>query len=155
MDDKEKLSVSIYYMFEAFRDTLSLPTDATLEKSMKFSALLFVCSGISQLLGFYTFISWQGALLCTVILIGLLWVERRENDALLRMYRNARLSAKKAAQRAKDASASYSSGRRPTGDGAGQQKVGKGNRRTNNGSNKRRNGSAVGSKSGKGRPRPH
>lgn len=124
MDDKEKLSVSIYHLFVGFKDTFTLPTDATLEKTMKFAALMFLCSALSSLLGLYTFVSWQGCLVCLIVLIALLWVERRENDALLRMYRNARVSAQKVAQRAKDASAGHSGGRRTTGNGSAQQKTG-------------------------------
>ena len=108
MDDKERLSVSIYHLFVGFKDTFTLPTDATLEKTMKFAALMLLCSALSSLLGLYTFVSWQGCLICLIVIVALLWVERRENDALLRMYRNARVSAQKVAQRAKDASASYS-----------------------------------------------
>lgn len=153
MNDKERVSVSIYKIFEGFKDTFTLPTDATLEKTLKFSALLLVCSILSELLGFYTFLSWQGCLLCTGILVALLWVERRENDALLRMYRDARVSAKKVMQRAKDAGASYSGGRRSSSNGAGKQKTGSNPKRGNNSQSKRRNGSTGRSGKSTGRTR--
>ena len=81
MNDKEKLSLCIYRIMRNFRDTLSLPTHATLEKTLYYSLGLLSCSIVSSLLGFYTFISWYGAFTCTALLILLLWLERSENDA--------------------------------------------------------------------------
>lgn len=111
MDDKERISLSIYDLFVSVRDTFSLPTHKTLEKTFYFSIALFVCSVLSELLGFYTFISWQGCIICVALLLILLWMERSENDALSKMYRAARLSAEKTIRRAKAASSSISSKR--------------------------------------------
>ena len=144
MNDKEKLSLAFYNILVGFRDTLSLPTHATLEKCMKLSACMFLLTVVCKLLGLFTFISWQGSLACTLILVALLWKERSENDALLRMYRNARISAQKAAQYAKTAGANLDARRRSAGIGAGTKKTAKqqhtGNRYTNSG----RNGSSGG-----------
>lgn len=104
MDNKEKLSVGVYNLVVNIRDTLSLPTHSTIAKTFYYSLLLLVCSIVSELLGFYTFISWYGCLTCVIVLTILLWIERRENDALLKMYRTARLSAEKVVCRAKAAS---------------------------------------------------
>lgn len=95
MKDSEKISLSLYKVVLSIRDTLSLPTHKTLEKSLYLSIALFVCSAISTLLGFYTFISWQGALICTISLVVLLFMERNENDTLLRMYKSAQVAAKR------------------------------------------------------------
>ena len=111
MDDKERISLQIYDIVLSIRDTLSLPTHASLEKTLYFSMGLLLCSILSELLKFYTFISWQGCLICIVLLLLLLWIERSENDALLRMYRSARVSAEKALRRAKNASANSGSRR--------------------------------------------
>lgn len=111
MNNKEKISLCVYDIVLSVRDTISLPTHETLERTLKFSLLLLVCSILSSLLGFYTFISWQGCLICIVLLVILLWIERSENDALLRMYSSAKLSAEKALRRAKDAGSSISSRR--------------------------------------------
>lgn len=111
MDDKERLSLAIYGIIVSVRDALSLPTHATLLNSFIFSALLFVCSLLSSLLGFYTFIGWPGSLICTLVLGTLLFIERSENDALSRMYRSAKLSAKKAMRRAANTSSGKRGGR--------------------------------------------
>lgn len=121
MDDKERLSVSLYKIVCSIKDTLSLPTHATLEKTLYYSFGLFCCSGLSKLMGFYTFISWQGALLCTALLILLLWIERSENDALLRMYRTARLSAQKVVRR-RQTSGTSNSTRRVSDKSAGNKR---------------------------------
>ena len=132
MNDYEKLSVSFHTLLMGFRDTLSLPTDSTLEKCLKLSAVLTVLTAVLKLIGIYTFLSWQGCLFCTAILVTLLWIERSENDALLRMYSNARVSAQKAAQYAKSASSSISSKRRSTGNNSSGKKTSKPKQRTNN-----------------------
>lgn len=103
MKDFERLSLSIHGMLLKTYETISLPTHVTLEGTFKFSLILLACSVLSTLLGFYTFISWQGCLICVVLLTILLFIERSENDALLRMYRTARLSAEKALRRAASA----------------------------------------------------
>lgn len=115
MDDKERLSLSIYDIVHSVKDTFSLPTHATLEKTLYYSLALLVSSILSKLLGFYTFVSWQGCLICVALLVTLLWMERSENDALLKMYRTAKLSAEKAVRRAKTAGSSIGNSRSTTG----------------------------------------
>lgn len=124
MDDKERLSLYLYDIVISIRDTLSLPTHKSLEKTFYFSLGLLLCSLLSELLGFYTFISWQGCLICIGLLLLLLWLERSENDALLRMYRTARISAEKAVRRAKSASTSNSSRRGTNVNNSSTQKTG-------------------------------
>lgn len=109
--DKERLSLSMYNAVLGVRDTISLPTHKTLEKTFYFSIALLGSSILSTVIGFYTFLSWQGCLLCVALLTILLFIERSENDALLKMYRNARLSTQKVVRRAKNVSASVSSKR--------------------------------------------
>ena len=113
MTESEKLSVSIYSIAEGLKDTVSLPTPDTVEKTTFLSVILFGCSLVSDAIGMYTFISWQGSGLCTLVLGVLLYMERSENNALSRMYRNARVSIEKDVKRAKDAG-SRLSGRRGT-----------------------------------------
>jgi hypothetical protein len=126
MDDKEKLSLSIYDAVCSVKDTLSLPIHSTIVKTLYYSLALLACSIFSELTGFYTFISWQGCLACSVLLVILLWIERSENDALLKMYRAARVSTEKALRRAKAASTRYSSKRSTdwnsgSGEASGEQ----------------------------------
>lgn len=125
MTDQEKISVSFYKIIVSIKDAFSLPTHNTIESTLKLSVVLFVCTVLSTLLGFYTFISWQGSLLCTVFHVVLLYKERSENDALLRMYRNARVSAEKAVQRAKNAGASVGGRRSANSNSSVKQKTGK------------------------------
>lgn len=103
MNDNSRISLMIYNTLVSIKNTLSLPTHATLEKTFIYSLILFGCSILSTLLKFYTFISWQGCLICIIALFTLLWIERSENDALLRMYRTVRVSAEKTLQRTKTA----------------------------------------------------
>lgn len=145
MNDKERLSLCFYNILVGMKDTLALPNDSTLEKCMKLSASLFAITVVCKLLGLYTFISWQGSLACTVILVALLWKERRENDALLRMYRNARISAQKASQYAKAAGAYLDDRRRTAGSSANQKKNAERKEHGGAGQNKGRNGSTGGS----------
>ena len=123
MTESEKLSVSIYSIAEGLKDTVSLPTPDTLEKTTFLSAILFGCSLVSEAIGVYTFISWQGSGLCTSVLGVLLYMERSENNALSRMYRNARVSIEKDVKRAKDAGSRLSSRRSANSNNRTKQKA--------------------------------
>lgn len=123
MTESEKLSVSIYSIAEGLKDTVSLPTPDTVEKTTFLSAVLFGCSLVSEAIGMYTFISWQGSGLCTLILGVLLYMERSENNALSRMYRNARVSIEKDVKRAKDAGSRLSSRRSANSNNRTKQKA--------------------------------
>ena len=123
MTESEKLSVSIYSIAEGLKDTVSLPTPDTVEKTTFLSVILFGCSLVSEAIGMYTFISWQGSGLCTLILGVLLYMERSENNALSRMYRNARVSIEKDVKRAKDAGSRLSSRRSANSNNRTKQKA--------------------------------
>ena len=123
MTESEKLSVSIYSIAEGLKDTVSLPTPDTVEKTTFLSAVLFGCSLVSEAIGMYTFISWQGSGLCTLVLGVLLYMERSENNALSRMYRNARVSIEKDVKRAKDAGSRLSSRRSANSNNRTKQKA--------------------------------
>ena len=103
MDDKEKerLSLALYDVVWNIKNTLSLPVHDTLYKSLLYSLLLFGVSLIGDIGGFYTFVSWQGALICAIVLGVLLWVERAQNNAYevaMKKARAAYIKAKKRAQ---------------------------------------------------------
>lgn len=123
MTESEKLSVSIYSIAEGLKDTVSLPTPDTVEKTTFLSVILFGCSLVSEAIGMYTFISWQGSGLCTLVLGVLLYMERSENNALSRMYRNARVSIEKDVKRAKDAGSRLSSRRSANSNNRTKQKT--------------------------------
>ena len=123
MTESEKLSVSIYSIAEGLKDTVSLPTPDTVEKTTFLSVILFGCSLVSEAIGMYTFISWQGSGLCTLVLGVLLYMERSENNALSRMYRNARVSIEKDVKRAKDAGSRLSSRRSANSNNCTKQKT--------------------------------
>lgn len=123
MTESEKLSVSIYSIAEGLKDTVSLPTPDTVEKTTFLSVILFGCSLVSDAIGMYTFISWQGSGLCTLVLGVLLYMERSENNALSRMYRNARISIEKDVKRAKDAGSRLSSRRSANSNNRTKQKA--------------------------------
>ena len=123
MTESEKLSVSIYSIAAGLKDTVSLPTPDTVEKTTFLSVILFRCSLVSEAIGMYTFISWQGSGLCTSVLGVLLYMERSENNALSRMYRNARISIEKDVKRAKDAGSRLSSRRSANSNNSIKQKA--------------------------------
>ena len=123
MTESEKLSVSIYSIAEGLKDTVSLPTPDTVEKTTFLSVILFGCSLVSEAIGMYTFISWLGSGLCTLVLGVLLYMERSENNALSRMYRNARVSIEKDVKRAKDAGSRLSSRRSANSNNRTKQKA--------------------------------
>ena len=123
MTESEKLSVSIYSIAAGLKDTVALPTPDTLEKTTFLSAILFGCSLVSEAIGMYTFLSWQGSGLCTSVLGVLLYMERSENNALSRMYRNARVSIEKDVKRAKDAGSRLSSRRSTNSNNRIKQKA--------------------------------
>ena len=100
--EQERLSLSFYRVLSNLHKVLAFPTHATLEKSFKFSLVMFACTGISALLGYYTFITWYSALACTLILLFVLWRERAENDAIIQMYKRAKKRADSAKKRARD-----------------------------------------------------
>ena len=131
MNEKERISLSIHGIVLSMRDTLSLPTHATLEKTLYFSLALLACSVFSELTRFYTFISWQGCLICIASLVILLWIERSENDALLKMYRAAKVSTEKALRRAKTAGTSSNRGRSSAGNNRSAETSGKREQRRN------------------------
>lgn len=103
MKDSEQISLQLYDIVIGIKDTLSLPTSTTLEKTTIYSVVLLGCSILSQLLGFYTFVGWQGCLLCSLCLIIFNIIERSEKSALSKMYGAARASAEAALRRAKKA----------------------------------------------------
>lgn len=111
LTDIEKISVGIHDGLVSIIDTLSLPTNKTLMKSFKYSLALTGVSLLSDLLGFYTFISWQGALLCTCLLFMFMYMERRESNELLRMYGSAKLRVEETLRWAKNAGSSFRTGR--------------------------------------------
>lgn len=101
MDEKEKerLSLVIYDVVWSIKNTLSLPVHDTLYKSFLFSLLMLGIGLIGAIGGFYIFISWQGSLICSVVLGVLLWVERAQNNAYERTYKIARAKMKEAQKR--------------------------------------------------------
>lgn len=88
--EKEKMALGMYDTMKEMHSVMSLPTHSSMERTLYFSIGLFFCTTICRLIGFYTFLSWQGCLLCVLALVIFLFVERKENDTLLRMYSNAR-----------------------------------------------------------------
>lgn len=93
--EKEKLSLAMYDIVLSIRDNITLPTHGTIAKVLILAIAMLLCSIISRLFRFYTFISWQGCLICVVVLLVLLWVERAQNDTLIKAYKAGAAYAKK------------------------------------------------------------
>lgn len=103
--DKELVRKYLHTTLFDLKDTVSLPSINTLEHVLYMSCGVTVISIFSQLLGFYTFLSWHGCLLCTLLLVAVAYRERSQTDVLLRMYSTAKLSAEKVYSGAKNSSA--------------------------------------------------
>lgn len=103
MDEKEKerLSLAIYDVVWSMKNTLSFPVHDTLYKSFLYSLLMFGIIIIAKLLKVYTFLSWQGCLICALVLGILLWVERAQNNAYERTLEQARRALKEAKKKAR------------------------------------------------------
>ena len=128
MTDVEKISVGIHDTVVDISNTLTLPTHRTLVKNFKLSLALSALSFLSELLGFYTFISWQGSILCSCMLFAFMYVERGNSNDLSRVCSPIKLHATNIARRAKDAGSSIRSRRVTDGssefevaDGEGQR----------------------------------
>lgn len=93
--EKEKLSLAMYDIVLSIRDNITLPTHGTIANVLILAIAMLLCSIISRLFRFYTFISWQGCLICVVVLLVLLWVERAQNDTLVKAYKAGAAYAKK------------------------------------------------------------
>lgn len=130
--DIEKISVGVHDALVSITNTLTLPTHKTLLKTFKLSVTVTAISFLSNLIGFYTFISWQGALLCTCMLFVFLYMERRNNDELLRVYGSAKLRAEEAIRRAKGAGAGLHSRRVTNDSGESTTSTGEGERPDDN-----------------------
>lgn len=94
--EKEKLSLAMYNIVLSIRDNITLPTHGTISKVLILSIAMLIMSLISSIAKFYTFVSWQGCLICVAVLLVLLWVERAENDTLIKAYQAGAKYAKKA-----------------------------------------------------------
>ena len=94
--EKEKLSLAMYDIVVSIKDNVTLPTHTTIARVLVLSIAMLICSIISSLLKFYTFVSWQGCLVCVTVLLILLWVERAQNDTLIKAYEAGKKYAKKA-----------------------------------------------------------
>ena len=74
---------------------ISMPVGKNLLPSFFFSLIIFIVTGISRIFGYFTFIDWRGALIATLFLGFLCYLERRSNSDILRLNRTAQLSLDK------------------------------------------------------------
>lgn len=124
MSDQDRFAQLLIEVLKSCRDLIFLPTDKRMETTFKWSLCLTALNAIFAILGVYTFLSWEGCLLCSLMLFLLLFIERRENDALSRMYHTVELSVKEAKRRAESASTSIGVRRSGKRDNPAKQKAG-------------------------------
>lgn len=108
---EDELIEILYTVIKESIDSLVLPTGNTLLPSLAFSGIIFSVSLISDILDIYSFISWQGAGIACLSLFALTLIERREDNEVSRLYRNAQLRA----ERVKSRLTSASSGNKDAG----------------------------------------
>ena len=70
---------------------IALPLGQNLLPSFLFSFIIFIVTWIANLFNYYTFINWIGAMLATIFLGFLCYLERRSNSDILRLYRTTQL----------------------------------------------------------------
>ena len=114
---KEVLDI-FFEMIESCVKNITLPTGDTYLSTLLYSAVIFVVSAISKLLGVITVVHWQGALLAVILLLVLAYIEGRGQSELSKLYRVAESSVTAVKKRAKSASARIkASGSSETDDG--------------------------------------
>lgn len=86
-------------------ENITLPTGDTLVPTCFYAAGITVASAICKALGVFSIVCWQGALIATILLAILAYIERREHCELLKLYRSAESSIAAIKKRAKGASA--------------------------------------------------
>ena len=77
-----KFMLLMYGALKQMRDVVAMPTDSNIETLVVISVALSVITGFAGLLHIFTFISWQGAVINSTILIALMCYEKGENNAL-------------------------------------------------------------------------
>lgn len=103
---EDELIEILYTVIKESVDSLVLPTGNTLLPSLAFSGIIFFISLISDILDIYSFISWQGAGIACLSLFALTLIERREDNEVSRLYRNAQLRAERVKSRLTSAGSS-------------------------------------------------
>lgn len=96
-------------LFDTLREcieSITLPTGSNLIPSFLYSLLMFVASGVCALMDWPSFVRWQGALIATLLLLGLAIIERRGEDEISRLYRAVKSGASAVKKRAKRPSSS-------------------------------------------------
>ena len=100
---QDSIITILYTVLKECIDSITLPTGKTLLPSLKFSVGIFLVTLVSNLFSIYTVISWQGAGLACICLLGLCYIERSEDNEVSRLYRDVKLRSKDIARRGKSA----------------------------------------------------
>lgn len=97
--DNEILLEYVKSIVECMIDTFRLPTHDTIWDTFKYSCISTVVCAVCSLFNIFTFLSWQGCLICSLALGIMLFVERNENDSLQKAYDKAKRLKNKVAER--------------------------------------------------------
>ena len=86
----DKLNLVLKALFQSVRvsvETFTLPTGQHLIPAFLISLSIFVVTLVCKLFGLFTVIQWPGALLGTLVLLGIIIVERSERSEVSNFYR--------------------------------------------------------------------
>lgn len=105
MEPGEKFLVAFITAWREVISTITLPTGKQLVPSTIFAAIITVVSVLNEFFwkpyDWFFFVDWRGALIATLTLTTLLFIERRGYVEVSRLYRIAKSRAKDIAERAK------------------------------------------------------
>lgn len=91
---KDQVVEAILEVVKTCVDNLTLPTGKTLLPAFMYSFIIFVLSGLLSLFNLLTFVRWQGALIATILLGCLCYIERRGENEISRLYRTFKSGVK-------------------------------------------------------------
>lgn len=80
----------IFKCLSSLLKTFKLPSHETIVETFKWSVAVFILALVSTLFDFPTFIDWQGALICVIVILAFMFAERHERNYLQSMYDEAK-----------------------------------------------------------------
>ena len=84
-----RFTILVYESAVQLMDVFAMPTAANVELLFKLSLGLFVITGLCQLIGFYTFLSWYGTGFNLIMVTVLMLKEKGDQNLLTKSYKIA------------------------------------------------------------------
>lgn len=90
--DKDKIAEALLDTLKSCLDNITMPTGKNLLPTVIFSFSITIISLLTNLFNITSLVDWRGALLATVLLTILCYLERRGDNEISRLYRAAKSS---------------------------------------------------------------